>query len=105
DLTGMNEIPDLDYVLKQDPKECARMVVCELATKSRGKLLEDERAILDFLSVAAGDARAGHDAGGRAAFQQAAALGRRWRDSWRCADEYSKCPYTAWQVLKLLRTS
>lgn len=89
--------PNFDTVLQYDQKECARRLVCTLATR---KLLnKNESTILKLIKLKSNQ----KDSQGRVVFEKAAAIGYKSKDPKKCKEAFKKCRMTDRQMQIVMR--
>ncbi|XP_045136330.1 glycine-rich RNA-binding protein 3, mitochondrial-like [Portunus trituberculatus] len=104
------EEEEVELLLGEDHLGCARMLVCELASRSPGLLPPPHQAVLSFvrsegsrnLDMKPGDERANQS-------EAASGMARLWKASEegrggaQCSKLYPKCPFTANGVMEIVR--
>ncbi|MPC89310.1 hypothetical protein E2C01_084250 [Portunus trituberculatus] len=104
------EEEEVELLLGEDHLGCARMLVCELASRSPGLLPPPHQAVLSFvrsegsrnLNMKPGDERANQS-------EAASGMARLWKASEegrggaQCSKLYPKCPFTANGVMEIVR--
>lgn len=96
DDVSLNVHPNFDTVLYFDQNECARRMICQLAT--RKQLNQNESAILKLIKM-----KNQKDRHGREVFRKAADVGYKWKDAKKCKEVFKRCRFTDAQMLRVIR--
>ncbi|KAI5702079.1 uncharacterized protein LOC103505216 [Diaphorina citri] len=98
DDISLNVHPNFDTVLYFDQNECARRLVCQLATRNKD-LNQNESTILKLIKMKSNQ----KDSRSRAIFQEAADVGYKSKDPKKCKEVFKKCRFTDWQMQRVIR--
>lgn len=97
DDVSLSVHPNFDTVLYFDQNECARRMVCQLATRKR--LNQNESAVLKLIKMQTNQ----KDNHGREVFRKAADVGYKSKDPKKCKEIFKKCRFTDAQMLRVIR--